>query len=190
MSRRKLQNRLLIAGGSALLLLAAVLAAIQLWLRPAGPPRWDEAAMKPVLSGLLEQVYAAFGQVDEFAIYDGIAAAVSEDLVTPLYLQRRAAQLHEEASGAATEILELHLLEVTPRARTPQGLLVDAVWQVQGRVGHGDHQHIRLNEYAAGLTLDESADGWQLTGFDLDSVQREESEPEFFDGLDLFGDGQ
>ncbi len=172
--------------GVCLVVLLAVLAAAKPWSGrdAARMPGWNSAEMEPVLVELLGRVYTAFGQAEEFAIYDGIASAVAEDLVTSLYLQRRAAQLLEEEAGAETEILDLELKEMTAKGRNAAGYIVAARWQVSGRVGHSDHQHIRVNEYAAELTLGPVTGGWQFTGFDLDTVARQEPEPMFFEGFE------
>lgn len=177
----------LVAGLSALLLL--VLISVKPWAR-TGATAANADDLRPVLIQLLTTVYAAFGQADEFAIYDGIAEAVVQDLVTPLYLQRRAAQLMEEESGAATEILDLELMEMVPKGQSDAGTVVAARWRVSGQVGHEDHSHVRVNEYAASLTIGRRGGGWKLTGFDLDTVARTEEEPIFFEGIDLFGGGQ
>ncbi len=126
---------------------------------------------------LLTRIYSAFGQDDEGAIYDGIASAVLPELVTDLYLQRRAAQLAEFSDGTASEILQV---ELASSERIADGPMVQAKWRVVGIVGHEDHRHERMNIYSARLTLSPELGEWRFSGFDLDQVSREEL-PQFLD---------
>ena len=141
--------------------------------------RLDGDSARAVLTELLNRVYFAFGQEEEGAIYDGLATAVSSDLVTELYLQRRAAQEAELQEGGTSIILDVALDEMTILEDTPQGYLIDAAWTVTGEVGHEDHRHERINAYSAKVTLGPADAEWRLTGFDLNRIEREET-PEFF----------
>ena len=182
----RLTGRLLLAvllAGALVLALRTPLAPGQSVLRPdtgTMARSLSEDALRQVLSELLHRVYAAFGEEEEFAIYDGIATAVAEDLVTELYLQRRATQDAEYSDGGRTEILELELLSFEKRDETEKGYAVDVKWLVTGQVGHEDHQHLRTNAYAAMLTVGPAEGEWKLTDFDLTAVLRQESEPLFF----------
>ncbi len=140
-------------------------------------------ALDQVLTGLLTQVYTAFGEIDEGAIYDGLAQAVSEDIIADLYLQRRLAQLVEAEEGGKTEIQDVDLIEVTLVDRTDAGYVADARWEVLGVVGHEEHRHERLNAYTARLTVGPAGGEWRLTAFDLDRVVREDV-PLFFEGFE------
>ncbi|NNU79200.1 hypothetical protein HMH01_02000 [Halovulum dunhuangense] len=185
-----------ILGRTALAALA-VLAAVVIWtvrpwsgdpvaLRPdtgAAARDLSEPEMAEVLIALLTRVYAAFGQEEEGAIYDGLVAAVAPGLVTDLYLQRRAAQVNEppEMAGSA-EILDVTLDEMTLLGRTADGYRLDATWTVIGILGHEDHRHERVNRYSATMTLGPAAGEWRLTAFDLNQVRRQDV-PLFLDML-------
>ncbi|MEM1265654.1 MAG: hypothetical protein AAGI50_06515 [Pseudomonadota bacterium] len=182
--------------GQGLLLGAACLAAL------VAPFAWREgpfgaqgplsagtlsaADAREVLRARLADVYGAFGQTEEFAIYDGIARAVTPSLTTDLYLQRREAQLVEETWGAPTEILAFDLTTASMVGQDAAGIHMAAEWLVIGQVGHGDHTHERTNAYAARVTLARAAGEWRLSAFDLDRVELEEivEDPLFFGGFE------
>ena len=143
----------------------------------------DDDALYPVLTELLRRVYSAFGEEEEFAIYDGLATAVASDLLTDLYLQRRAAQEQEYSEGGKVTIREVEITELTPLPGPPNEHLVNTSWTVRGIVAHGEHQHERINAYTAQLTLGVADGEWRLTGFNLDTIRREELEPLFYEGF-------
>ena len=177
----------------------AVLAAVVVWeVRPwdrggtAVRPDTGDAvsdlsgpALESVLVELLTRIYAAFGENDEFAIYDGLATAVASDLLTDLYLQRRAAQAGqpEDPEGGVARIVDLTLDDYAVTARTGPDYQIDATWTVTGVIGHEDHRHERVNTYAAALTLGPADGEWRITRFDLDQVQRQET-PMFFEAFE------
>ena len=137
-----------------------------------------------MLVELLTRIYAAFGETDEFAIYDGLATAVDSDLLTELYLQRRAAQAGqpEDPEGGVAQIVDLVLDDHEVTARSGPDYRVAATWTVTGVIGHEDHRHERVNTYAAALTLGPAAGEWRITRFDLDQVERQET-PMFFESF-------
>lgn len=148
----------------------------------------EPEAIAPVLTTLLTRVYGAFGQIEEAAIYDGLATAVASDLLTDLYLQRRAVQARgpetpEDPEAGIATIVDLSLDDWTLIGRSAQGYELDATWTVVGIVGHTDHQHERVNAYTARLTLGPADDAWRLTAFDLDQVRRQQV-PLFFDAFE------
>ncbi len=177
-------------------LLAAAIAGLLLWqpwapriaaVRPdtgEAAARLDDSELLPVLTELLTRVYGAFGEEEEFAIYDGLAKAVASDLLTDLYLQRRVAQEQSFEDGGKTTIRKLEITELTPVPATGTDRPVDTSWTVYGTVAHGEHRHERINAYTARLTLGVAEGEWRLTGFDLDTIKREEQEPLFLDDFE------
>ena len=143
----------------------------------------DDDAARDVLTELLDRVYTAFGQAEEGAIYDGLATAVASDLLTDLYLQRRAAQVSELEEGGTSVIMDIALEEMTILNSTPSGYRIDAAWTVTGEVGHEDHRHERVNSYAAELTLGPADGEWRLVGFDLNRIERQEAPLIFLEDL-------
>lgn len=144
----------------------------------------SDSALQPVLTELLTRVYAAFGEEEEFAIYDGLATAVASDLLTELYLQRRAAQEQSYEDGGKVTIRGLEVTELTPLPGSGPDRRLQASWTVHGLISHDEHQHERYNVYNAQLTLGVAAGEWRLTGFDLDTIQRQEQEPIFFEDFE------
>lgn len=182
--------------GIAALFAICVIAALAVWQRwQRGPAvlrpdtgematKLGEADLRPVLVELLRQIYSAFGEEEEFAIYDGLAGAVDSDLLTDLYLQRRAAQEQEFSSGGSTEITSVELTDMTPLESDGPDYVIDARWNVVGLVTHTEHQHERFNTYSAVVTLGPADGIWKLTRFDLNSIDREEVEPLFFEDFE------
>lgn len=175
-------------------LLAAVLWQVQPWrgastaLRPdtgEAARALDDAGVDAVLSELLLRVYRAFEQEDEGAIYDGLATAVSDDLIAGLYLQRRAAQSTEYQRDGAVEILNVEITDLTVTARDAAGYQAEVTWEVLGVLGHEDHRHERLNAYSARMRIGPARNEWRLTEFDLNRVNREEVPLFFLDSLEI-----
>ncbi|MEM9431450.1 MAG: hypothetical protein AAGA32_18425 [Pseudomonadota bacterium] len=152
----------------------------------AGAGTLTDAEARDVLRARLADVYGAFGQTEEFAIYDGIARAVTPSLTTDLYLQRRQAQMVEETWGAPTEILAFDLTAASMVGQDASRIHMAAEWQVTGQVGHGDHTHERTNAYAARVTLARAEGEWRLSAFNLDRIVLEEivEDPLFFGGFE------
>lgn len=146
--------------------------------------RLEGDALHPVLSELLRRVYSAFGEEEEFAIYDGLSSAVASDLLTDLYLQRRAAQEQEYSDGGKVTIREVEITDLIPLPAPENTHFINTSWTVRGLVEHGEHQHERINSYTAKLELGIANGEWRLTGFNLDTIRREEPEPLFFEGFD------
>lgn len=135
------------------------------------PPAEAEARADEVVGWALGQVYAAFGQDEEPAIYDALAAAASGEALDTLYLQRRAALADRGLDGAGQVVHEVEVLSVT--AELDGGALTaDARWRVLGIVGHERHRHLRGNAYTADLVLERGDGGWRITGFELRDVNR------------------
>jgi len=101
---------------------------------------------------LLLQVYDAFGQTGEDAIYDTLAGVTHGEALEYLYLERVGAMagggLEEDADQTIHEIKLLN----TQVSRDGDALTIDASWQVIGTVGHAEHMHVRGNTYSADLS--------------------------------------
>jgi len=178
---------------TALVLAACFALYLQSWNRTPPPYRPDTGvaagaldadAARDVLTELLDRVYTAFAYEDEGAIYDGLATAVASDLLTDLYLQRRAAQEAELEEGGTSVIMNIILDEMEILENAAQGYRIDAKWTVTGEVGHEDHRHERINAYSAQLVLGPSEGEWRLVDFDLNRIEREETPLIFFEGFE------
>lgn len=129
------------------------------------------AGSADVVPALLLAVYEAFGEADEAGAYDGLAAVASGPALEALYFERMGAMAGAGLSGADQTIHEMEILEIGAEARGGR-VGVEARWQVIGTVGHGGHEHVRGDAYAARLDLAPVDGGWRIVGFDLGDVDR------------------
>ncbi|MGJ8605361.1 MAG: hypothetical protein ACSHXH_14650 [Marivita sp.] len=123
-----------------------------------------------VLPVILAQVYEAFGETEEAAIYDRLAEVANGPALEQLYLERVGAM----AGGGLNPDQEIHEVSLLGMSARPQGELVNisAKWRVLGVVGHSEHMHMRGNAYAADLVMASDAGVWKITGFTLTDVDR------------------
>ena len=129
-----------------------------------------------VVSGVLEQLYLAFGEATESDIYDALALVAEGDVLSELYLQRRQSLISRNFTDDTTAIhgVELLFLDLD---RQGQRWLARARWQVIGSVGHEEHEHLRGNTYEADLTLQRREGQMKVTAFELLDVVRINEEP-------------
>ena len=169
-----LNSRAIAGAAFVALALAVAIALIRgpFWVEP--PKDTSLAASRSaeaVLPELLTQVYRAFSLEDEAQIYDALAKVVAGDLVSDLYLQRRAAQVASHAEDNETTILGVEVYEIAPLP-TEDGAAFSVAWRVVGRLRHIAHIHERINLYSADLTLAPDDGQWKLTAFTLTNTQR------------------
>jgi len=123
---------------------------------------------------LLLEVYDAFGQTEEDAIYDTLAGVTHGDALEYLYLERVSAMAGGGLEEADQTIHEIKLLN-TQVVRDGADLALDASWQVVGTVGHAEHLHVRGNTYRADLLVSPVEGAWRITDFELLDVNRDEA---------------
>lgn len=121
---------------------------------------------------LLLEVYKAFGETQEDAIYDTLASVTHGEALEYLYLERVGAMKGGGLDEVDQTIHEIKLLN-TQVARENSSLVIDASWQVIGTVGHSEHLHIRGNTYSADLTVSPVEGAWRITDFELLDVNRD-----------------
>lgn len=121
---------------------------------------------------LLLEVYKAFGETQEDAIYDTLASVTHGEALEYLYLERVGAMKGGGLDEVDQTIHEIKLLN-TQVARTDSSLVIDASWQVIGTVGHSEHLHVRGNTYSADLTVSPVGGAWRITDFELLEVNRD-----------------
>lgn len=121
---------------------------------------------------LLLEVYKAFGETQEDAIYDTLSSVTHGDALEYLYLERVGAMKGGGLDEVDQTIHEIKLLN-TRVARENSSLVVDASWQVIGTVGHSEHLHVRGNTYSADLTVSPVEGAWRITDFELLDVNRD-----------------
>lgn len=121
---------------------------------------------------LLLEVYKAFGETQEDAIYDTLASVTHGEALEYLYLERVGAMKGGGLDEVDQTIHEIKLLN-TQVARENSSLVIDASWQVIGTVGHSEHLHVRGNTYSADLTVSPVEGAWRITDFELLDVNRD-----------------
>ena len=145
--------------------------------KPGGAPVSD--GMSPaefsresplVLPGILTNVYDAFGETQEAAIYDRLAEVATGPALEQLYLERVGAM----AGGGLNPDQEIHEVSLLGMSARPQGdrVAITAKWRVLGVVGHSEHMHMRGNAYAADLLMAADGGAWKIVGFTLTDVDR------------------
>jgi len=143
------------------------------WAR--GVERPTEAESAEIFESLLRNIYRAFDFDTEDEIYDTLALSVTGDLLDDLYLEIHGSLILQEAGGAVSKVQKVEIVDVTLLpADEDQGLWfgLEATWQVQGKVGHWGHTHVRLNEYRARFTVAEAAGGWKIADMTLLAQER------------------
>lgn len=121
---------------------------------------------------LLLEIYKAFDETQEDAIYDTLASVTHGDALEYLYLERVGAMKGGGLDDVDQAIHEIKLLN-TQVARENSSLAIDASWQVIGTVGHSEHLHVRGNTYSADLTVSPIEGAWRITEFELLDVNRD-----------------
>ena len=153
--------------GSVVSLLGAVL-----WLLAGlGVVKWGlgsgEVGTKVRLQSLLGNIYQAFEAPTEEAIYDRLALSVEGDLLSQVYLQTRKGLEAEQGVQVDVERVQVKSAIVTSADWWGEGLGVEALWEVSGRVGHWGHAHQRTNWYKANMKLKSVGGYWKLTELEV-----------------------
>jgi hypothetical protein len=139
------------------------------------PPATPEAAAaqpEAMLGMALEQIYRAFGETGETAIYDALARVAADDALEALYLQRRDALVNAAFDGGAQRVDHVDVLAAEATVEADR-VAIDGRWRVIGAVGHEDHQHVRGAAYTARLSFALRPEGWRVVAFDLRDIDRE-----------------
>lgn len=176
-------------GLSALVLSCAALAYVLLGAAPREPQRYALPGYEPVTADdlsdiyflvapeMLTDVYRAFNETEETAIYDSLAQVAAGDALEALYLERVGSMAGgglDSSEEADQQIHTMEMLRIDAR-REDETFTWDARWRVVGTVGHATHLHVRGNIYAALLTVAPVDGAWRITGFELTDVDRSEA---------------
>jgi hypothetical protein len=132
------------------------------------PKITDEEAVA-ILNSLLKNIYRSFDFREESDVYDRLAASVSGNLLSEIYLQNRKSLVVTQAGGARARVKEIDILKVhvDHLDGRPLGLLFRARWTAVGSVGHWGHIHIRKNQYDANITVEPVEGAWKITDLEL-----------------------
>jgi len=152
-------------------LIGLTIALVLMFRQPTQPPPATAEHPFQLLTDTLEQLYLAFGEDSEEAIYDALAQVAGGDVLSELYLQRRSTLVNQDFASETTAIHGVDLIEMTME-RDGDTLRFDARWHVLGSVGHEEHEHVRGNTYRARLTLTPVDGKHKVTAFELLDVKR------------------
>ncbi len=146
------------------------------------PLQWDfsgsrpsEERCKPIVGGLLRNVYSAFDFRGESVIYDALARSVSGEVLQSTYLQTRHALELQNQGGARVKVKKVELSSCDPRRLDGKtGFGARCKWTVEGSVGHWGHIHTRSNEYLAEIEVRPVEGEWKITALELVGEERVE----------------
>lgn len=182
---RRIPGRLLmtlmsILFGAAVLWPVAHVEFIPPW---AGTSRVAPNQAERILAPLLRNVYRAFDQREEGAIYDVLARSIEGELLQKVYLQTIGALTLDAQDATRVRVRDLpgipnpsvtvSSVRMLPGSR---GFIAETQWMFTGSVGHWGHQHDRTNRYTAGVTVEAVPTGggktnptfaWKITGLEI-----------------------
>ncbi len=119
----------------------------------------NEEQQTEVAEALLDQIYSAFNQRNEEAIFDHLEGVVDGPLLRDLYLEIRRSMTIEEQGGAlarAGRVTLLECLSLESAGQSNEERFAERLtcrWLVPGTVEHWGHIHRRTTEYLADITL-------------------------------------
>ncbi len=178
-TRRSIRPSL--AAGAVLLVVAVVCLpvgraiVVDPWRQPA---ELTQVEAEQLLGDLLHNIYRAFDRRDERLIYDRLAASITGDLLTDVYIQVRTSMELENQGGARVKVSDVELVTADRVEALPDGgFRAHIVWRAFGSVGHWGHIHQQINEYAASVTVSVVEDAWKITRLELSSVSRTVPQP-------------
>lgn len=157
-------------GGWVLLAVGLIAAGSFAWGWFKGGALSEEQA-RGVFHGLLRNVYGAFDEREEGAVYDVLAESVSGDLLQEVYLEMNQMLILRNQGGARVKVKKVEVLEAEPYVVGEGGGVLGQRWRcrwnVSGSVGHWGHVHQRTGQYEAILGI-EAVDGvWKLVGLKM-----------------------
>jgi len=128
-----------------------------------------EEEVTPIFATLQQNIYRAFEQRKEGAIYDALAESVAGPLLEDFYLEVIRGLRMEELGGGISRVESVELLEkeITELSGQPRAIFeITATWNVSGTLEHWGHIHSRTNQYRARFHIEGLADGWRITHFE------------------------
>jgi hypothetical protein len=127
-------------------------------------------------------LYRAFDYDSESAVYDALAASVDGALLEETYLGVRRALVMEEEGGAMSRVVTVRPIstrvvshgEIVVGETSVSAFVIEASWQVDGRVTHWGHAHNRTNEYDGRFVVAANSDGWRIHDAEITRQERVE----------------
>lgn len=139
-------------------------------------PTTKEAEL--IIGPLLRNVYRAFDQRTESAIYDTLARSVHGELLRRLYLDTIQALTLDGREGTRVTITEfdatVKAVQTPPNTKLTNeaAFTADCEWTALGTVGHWGHTHTRVNRYTAQVTLTPIGKEWKITQLEVTESHR------------------
>lgn len=133
----------------------------------------SQSELEQLLGDLLHNTYRAFDRRDERLVYDRLAASISGDLLSDVYIQVRTSMELQNQGGARVKVNDVELVSgIVQEQLENGGFVTKCSWRASGSVGHWGHIHQQANEYSALLTV-QSVDGaWKISRLDLIDEKR------------------
>ena len=133
----------------------------------------SQSELEQLLGDLLHNTYRAFDRRDERLVYDRLAASISGDLLSDVYIQVRTSMKLQNQGGARVKVSDVELLSGTVVEQLQNGGFVARCdWRASGSVGHWGQFHQQANEYSALITVQPVDAAWKITRLDLIDEQR------------------
>jgi len=129
-------------------------------------PDRDQAVQ--IFQELHTNIYGAFSEADESAVYDALSESVDGELLEKIYREIYGSLIAKEHGGVVSEILDVSAIDtevVDEPVLDPAGVprfQVRAVWEVNSVASHEGHSHLRSHQYEALYLLARGGDGWRI----------------------------
>jgi hypothetical protein len=127
----------------------------------------SNAEARRILASMLPNVYRAFEFREESAAYDRLAASVTGDTLTQIYLEHRLSLEMEERGGARARVEAVEVQSVEEVTSAGPGFEAVASWTVGGTVTHFGHRHFRENRYRASVAVVPVDDDWKIRSIEV-----------------------
>ncbi len=131
---------------------------------PSGPPPNARA----IFLDLHRNIYTAFDEQTESAVYDVLSRSVDGPLMSKLYNEVYQSLVRQDLGGAISRVSSVTVMSTdiaaSTRADVPGANPFDvkALWLVVGHVTHESHTHARLNRYEGVFTIADIDGDWKI----------------------------
>lgn len=159
-----------------------------------GPSLPTQVQAEEIFKPLHANIYRAFDYVEESDIYDALSQSAHGDFLDTIYRTIFRGLVMEEEGGAVARVARVipSEIDIEDIGLSPEGspsFMVRCRWRVDGVVSHWGHIHARSNEYLARWAVNQTQEGWRLSGaeileqdrIDVPDLDHDEDEEEAFD---------
>jgi len=147
-------------------------------------PLWSSRVALPappqaraIFEALHANLYAAFAEQSEDAIYDQLAIAVAPELLDSMYGDVYESLILRQEGGAVCSIASVDRIEggideSAYEVGAAPVFDVDWSWSVKGIVSHHGHVHERVNRYRATYTVRHDGAAWKIAAVEVHEHER------------------